>query len=295
MVNQRDFNLFKQIYTKVNFYMRKEQAYTIADYAAKKSISIPEAINTSLVLSSKQVNQCVKIFYEFHEILKDNAQTALNKILKIGYRKYLDSNGINTNKLDILFALSRQENSIIGLRDRLIELHNLLKNKVYDYNSKFILSTIHSSKGLEYDNVYLLDVIDGVFPSELKTSLSPVEKEKIEEEERRVFYVGITRAKNSLSVFENKYIDSTYVSDLFEKKEQFKNNFLGNVVKTPTSSTLPEKLAWMTIGAKVRHLNFGEGKITSINENYVTVKFNSGKTFPFVIKHIESSNVLKKV
>ena len=52
MVNQRDYALFKQIYTKINFYMRKEQAYTIADYAAKKGISIPQAINTSLVLSA---------------------------------------------------------------------------------------------------------------------------------------------------------------------------------------------------------------------------------------------------
>jgi DNA helicase-2/ATP-dependent DNA helicase PcrA len=58
-----------------------------------------------------------------------------------------------------------------------------------------ILSTVHSAKGLEWDTVYTLSVSDGVFPLH-RASTS---REQIEEE-RRLFYVALTRAKNSLFV-----------------------------------------------------------------------------------------------
>jgi DNA helicase II / ATP-dependent DNA helicase PcrA len=56
-----------------------------------------------------------------------------------------------------------------------------------------ILSTIHSAKGMEWDTVYLLNVVDGSFPSEFATG-----KPELIEEERRLFYVALTRAQNDL-------------------------------------------------------------------------------------------------
>ena len=56
-----------------------------------------------------------------------------------------------------------------------------------------ILSTIHSAKGMEWDTVYLLNVVDGSFPSEFSTG-----KPELIEEERRLLYVGLTRARNDL-------------------------------------------------------------------------------------------------
>jgi len=58
-----------------------------------------------------------------------------------------------------------------------------------------ILSTIHSAKGLEWDSVYVIHAADGNIPSDMATG-SPEEIE----EERRLFYVAMTRAKNHLSV-----------------------------------------------------------------------------------------------
>ena len=55
------------------------------------------------------------------------------------------------------------------------------------------LSTIHSAKGMEWDTVYLLNVVDGSFPSEFATG-----RAELIEEERRLFYVALTRAKNDL-------------------------------------------------------------------------------------------------
>ena len=56
-----------------------------------------------------------------------------------------------------------------------------------------VLSTIHSAKGMEWDTVYLLNVVDGSFPSEFSTG-----KPELIEEERRLLYVALTRAQNDL-------------------------------------------------------------------------------------------------
>ena len=56
-----------------------------------------------------------------------------------------------------------------------------------------ILSTIHSAKGMEWDTVYLLNVVDGSFPSEFSTG-----RPELIEEERRLLYVALTRAQNDL-------------------------------------------------------------------------------------------------
>ncbi|HVO45136.1 MAG TPA: ATP-dependent helicase [Steroidobacteraceae bacterium] len=55
------------------------------------------------------------------------------------------------------------------------------------------LSTIHSAKGMEWDTVYLLNVVDGSFPSEFATG-----RPELIEEERRLLYVALTRAQNDL-------------------------------------------------------------------------------------------------
>jgi DNA helicase-2/ATP-dependent DNA helicase PcrA len=58
-----------------------------------------------------------------------------------------------------------------------------------------ILTTIHSAKGMEWDTVYLLNVVDGSFPSEFSTG-----KPELIEEERRLLYVALTRAQNDLAL-----------------------------------------------------------------------------------------------
>jgi DNA helicase-2/ATP-dependent DNA helicase PcrA len=58
-----------------------------------------------------------------------------------------------------------------------------------------VLSTVHSAKGQEWDAVYVLNVTDGNFPSEFATG-----KPKLIEEERRLLYVAMTRAKQSLTL-----------------------------------------------------------------------------------------------
>lgn len=68
------------------------------------------------------------------------------------------------------------------------------------------VSTLHSVKGLEYDKVYLLDVNEGVMPYQKAVLAEAIE------EERRMFYVGMTRARKELTL--------CYVEERFEKESR---------------------------------------------------------------------------
>lgn len=70
-------------------------------------------------------------------------------------------------------------------------------DKVGEDNNKVLLMTLHSAKGLEFENVYLTGMEDGVFPSYM--TIASDDPDEVEEE-RRLAYVGITRAKSDLSL-----------------------------------------------------------------------------------------------
>ena len=68
-------------------------------------------------------------------------------------------------------------------------------NESEDDINKVTLMTIHSSKGLEFKNVYVVGVEEGLFPSSMT-----VESEQGVEEERRLFYVAVTRAEVNATI-----------------------------------------------------------------------------------------------
>ena len=79
-----------------------------------------------------------------------------------------------------------------------LEILKEILKKASNSKSNISISTIHSSKGLEYDNVFIIDLVDGEFPQ--KSVLNSFD-EKLLEEERRLFYVAMTRAKKRLFLF----------------------------------------------------------------------------------------------
>ena len=99
------------------------------------------------------------------------------------------------------------------------ELKKQAEKKLNNSNA-VTLATMHSSKGLEFENVYIIDANEGMMPYK-KAVL-----EKDIEEERRLFYVGMTRAKTSLSIYSVKSINekdsviSRFVIESKTKKEE---------------------------------------------------------------------------
>jgi DNA helicase II / ATP-dependent DNA helicase PcrA len=124
----------------------------------------------------------------------------LRLVVEAGYEEYLQDNYANfRNRLDDLEQLAIFAQQFPNTEDFLSQLA-LLTNLEAEAdqpsnndNEQIKLSTIHQAKGLEFDVVFLIMLCDGLFPS--SRSLDTPEGE---EEERRLLYVAITRARNEL-------------------------------------------------------------------------------------------------
>lgn len=218
--NPLNTELFMQLYYKLGTYLRKQDAQSIADISQLEGISVWDVALKHGGLNAYTKGKVRAIQTHMRNMLKESAGRAIYRIVEyMGYREYMERSEIKDTKLDILRILADQEDSPCHLVDRLEKLRQVLKEKSSERDCPFILSTIHASKGLEYDSVYLLDVIDGVLPAQIPKDLKKAEKSEIEayEEERRLFYVGITRAKNQLYVFTMKTQHSAFCDELFQR------------------------------------------------------------------------------
>ncbi|MBQ9083229.1 MAG: ATP-dependent helicase [Clostridia bacterium] len=82
-------------------------------------------------------------------------------------------------------------------------------------DARIVLSTIHSAKGLEFDHVILADLLDDILPTRPKAFLySQEEKKRLLEEERRLCYVGVTRARKRLTVLTYRGLRSRFVREI---------------------------------------------------------------------------------
>ena len=132
---------------------------------------------------------------------------AVNYIRKgIGYddyiKEYADQRGMNEEELlDILEQLTDMTKEFDSFDDWQKQKEKYLKElqrameKQRTKGEGVVLSTLHSSKGLEYDVVFLIDVNEKIMP--YKKAVLDADLE----EERRMFYVGMTRAKKQLYLF----------------------------------------------------------------------------------------------
>jgi DNA helicase-2/ATP-dependent DNA helicase PcrA len=146
-----------------------------------------------------------KQFVETISQLEDeNTRKSAAKMLRIvmdaGYDDYLKENFANyRNRLEDLEQLAVFAYQFGSVEDFLTQLALLTNVEAEDGDpatrdaDRIRLSTIHQAKGLEFDVVFVIMLCDGLFPS-----ARSMETDEGEEEERRLFYVAITRAKNEL-------------------------------------------------------------------------------------------------
>ena len=213
-----DGELFMKIYYKIKTYLKKNEAEKACRYANSQGMDVIDAALLCLDLNVGKKKTLKGIKTHFSNMRKDSGGEAVNRIIRfMGYEDYLDRNNINTTKLDILKSIAYREPSAIAFDARLTQLSRILREKEYAPDEKLILSTIHSSKGLEYDDVYMMDVIDGIFPESVPHNVAHMKSDEQREfeEERRLFYVGITRAKNRLNIFTMEN-ESIFCKELFD-------------------------------------------------------------------------------
>ena len=224
-MDPKDTELFMQIYYRLKLFFNKKDALRYAQISQEKDMEVLDVALKYGNLEKYQEDNIRNLKRQMVRILNMPGDEAVNQILTyMGYQDYLKKMGMNANKLETVKLIGSRVESPEKLLERLEELRTIIQEKVSDKDCPFILSTMHASKGLEYDTVYLLDVMDGILPEKVLANPRTASKEELEtyEEERRLFYVGVTRAKNQLNVFmTNK--PSKFCSELLGKRNLREN------------------------------------------------------------------------
>ena len=224
-MDPKDTELFMQIYYRLKLFFNKKDALRYAQISQEKDMEVLDAALKYGNLEKYQEDNIRNLKRQMVRILNMPGDEAVNQILTyMGYQDYLKKMGMNANKLETVKLIGSRVESPEKLLERLEELRTIIQEKVSDKDCPFILSTMHASKGLEYDTVYLLDVMDGILREKVLANPRTASKEELEtyEEERRLFYVGVTRAKNQLNVFTTNK-PSKFCSELLGKRNLREN------------------------------------------------------------------------
>ena len=182
-------------------------------YADEKQISFYDALReadqiTTIGRSASKLQPFVTMiqvfrskreFYSLSELVKDVLETT-------GYVKELEESGEEDaadriENIDELiskvadYEMTHEEPTLSGFLEEVALVSDI--DRVGEDDNRVLLMTLHSAKGLEFSQVYLAGMEDGIFPSYMTiVSDDPMEIE----EERRLAYVGITRAKDDLTL-----------------------------------------------------------------------------------------------
>ena len=284
-IDPYDTEAFLQVYYKLGTYIKKADARYIAELSRQRHMPALDAALECGRLNAHALAGTKTLRTHLRNMLTERADKALYRITEyLGYADYLTRSGINgENKLAILRTLASREASPAAFLARMEALQEIIQQKETNPDCQVYLSTIHASKGLEYDTVYLMDVIDGILPEQVPASqwfASKKEKE-IYEEERRLFYVGVTRAKNRLYLFTANR-KSTFCEDFFGKGAK-KQAIDFKALKSTSSSTQTDNARreeicrqfheQFDVGSIVTHFKFGEGVILKITEKQIVVQF----------------------
>ncbi|MDP4090816.1 MAG: ATP-dependent helicase [Bacillota bacterium] len=306
-LNRKDINSYKRIYFKTGHYISKAAIEYVDMHIKDKTIfeSLLEFYKDDVRMAAS----VVLLIKQFNTLKQLRPEVALDYICSaLGYEEYLEKNAEKQgysldnlkNIISTLKLIARGNSSTEEFFSRLNELKYKLENGKFNKNSNVVtLSTIHSAKGLEFKEVYLLDLIDDVFPG--RTAIKEFEEGNKEglEEERRVYYVGVTRAKNKLILLGTKrrngrFVNysrfllesikilrptakkeaataSAYVSDLH------RNTFDDKSYKSiKTLRKKNESVIGISTGTKIYHRKFGEGTIVETDGlDSITVNFDN--------------------
>ncbi|HLR21472.1 MAG TPA: ATP-dependent helicase [Tissierellaceae bacterium] len=199
-------DLYEGLYYKIKGYISKKQINFAKTLDSK--ISVFDRIMKYPGLNRHYKRRLRELKLDFKKISNLSPKDGISYIkYNLEYDEYLRESSIRfgytyNNLNTILFYLKMIAEKCSNLNDfinRLRHLQYLSANSNENSNS-ITLSTIHAAKGLEFERVYIIDLINGDFPN--SSSIESFKKGDIEsfEEERRVFYVGLSRAKNHLSL-----------------------------------------------------------------------------------------------
>lgn len=257
----------------------------IEDVAYLNNISMFDAITKGKELEFKNL---------ILELTKMSESLSLTELVdtileKSGMKKELEEESTLEDELRLenlmefksITASFEERTGSVNLGDFLEEISliaDMTEHK--EYEDAVTLMTIHSAKGLEFDVVFLIGMEESIFPH----ANSLLEKDGIEEE-RRLMYVGITRARELLYLTNAKR-RMLYGKESINPPSRFIEEIDSDLLETTNSSIKEEKSfdiegmytkeeAEYTIGDVVLHEMYGRGVVIDVDKMLVTVAFNN--------------------
>ena len=205
----------------------------------------------------------------------------IEKLLALtGYRDYLLDGSPQAEERDAnIGSLVSDSKNFLSLPDFLEEVALMSSADADSTQQKVTMMTVHAAKGLEFPVVFMVGMEEGIFPHSRVYEAGPGELE----EERRLCYVGMTRAREELHV--------TYAASRLQFGNRGYNmpsrfiEDMGTVVaSSPDRSFQPSQDDFysdeigLDIGDRVRSSAFGAGNVVDVDGLAVTIKFDSGMT-----------------
>lgn len=229
---------------------------------------------------SWMVDRIMSMYTDLKNIGDMEPFAAINYIRnKIGYDDYLKEYAAYRkidfeeliDTLEELMELAKGHPTIEKWEKYIENYRNNMKVQMDNHSKNGVsLMTFHSSKGLEWETVYIIDANEGITPH--NKSKTPVALA----EERRMFYVAMTRAK--------KYLTITYSLERYNK-ELNPSRFLGEIYVSKSE---------LVKGNTVNHKSYGEGRIIDNDGRRIKVIFDRDKAIKtFDIDYCISSRIIK--
>ncbi|MDD3887760.1 MAG: UvrD-helicase domain-containing protein [Patescibacteria group bacterium] len=282
-----DINFYRVLSLPI-FNLNSEDIIRLVAYSRRKNLSIFDLASTPsrIVGLNKESAEKFKVVVELikkHSKLsleKNAAEVLLDFLRTSGYLKYLQANkDLEAEKkiLNISLFFKRiqelQENKKLTVPEFIDQLDLMIEAgedpspiQLDEGPDSVKILTIHSAKGLEFDNVFVVNLVEGKFPSRNRKDLIELPEKLIKEqlpgtnsniqEERRLFYVAMTRAKKRLFF--------TSANDYGGKRKKKISRFLVEIKKNidnlddATLNNLPD---FKTDGREQKNINLSAKKI----------------------------------
>lgn len=269
----KNIKIFEEIYYKINCGISKNimNKLKIKLNKLNNNANILDVLTTIDEVLFWQIRKINDIKLKMSLWRNKNTYEIINSILKeLEYEEFIkrkkEEKNIYMQKINILLSIAKQNPDLKRFLIRLDELEEKIREGNKE-DANIILSTIHSSKGLEYDNVILIDVIQGILPCIDKPDSKNIEKLDEYEEEVRLFYVGITRAKNVLKIFKyikqfGNYVESSdFINEILNNNKTGEKQKYNNIYK---------------LGDVINHKRFGKCKVIGLDNEFIIIKCKNG-------------------
>ena len=299
LINPEDTISFERILNVPKRGIGESTLQKLRDYSNTNEISLSESINNLSKISNlserakKQIINFQEIINELKTFALQGPSITITKTLELtGYKDELVKEGtlesqMRLENLDELLTSAFEfenlyeeevEDPFTVLRDYLESIALFTDSDDVNQEDRILLMTLHNAKGLEFPAVFITGMEENIFPSQRSESDFEIQ------EERRLCYVGMTRAEKKLYLSysntrtmwggTNYYLPSRFID---EAKPYLKE------IKTQQESTESNIFSENNLGKKVIHEKYGSGIVEEVNGNEITVNFGDEHG----IKHLD--------